>query len=115
MTKTVCIAIAFLLVFPAFSQVAEEDTSAETTAAESTEIAAEDATDESDFGDESDDFDSLFDDVEDTEAVVTESSDSKSVTVKVGDISIPLSWSGYLESSLGAGDVHEDGEDEYSG
>ena len=51
MTKTVCIAIAFLLVFPAFSQVAEEDTSAETTAVESTEIAAEDATDEIDFGD----------------------------------------------------------------
>ena len=118
MTKTVCIAIAFLLVFPAFSQAAEEDTSAETTAAESTEIAAEDATDESDFGDESDDFDdfdSLFDDAEDTAAVVTEEKESGTVTAKIGDISIPLSWSGYLESSIGAGDVHEDGEDEYSG
>ena len=108
-------AAAFLFFAAAFLFAQEAEVSGD----ESVEISAEiDGTaldGEADEISDSDDLDSLFGDAEDTEAIITEDTDSKTVTVKVGDISVPLSWSGYLESSLGAGDIHEDGEDEYSG
>ena len=67
------------------------------------------------FADDTDDLDDLFSDAEDTEAVVTEKPESTTVVAQIGNFSLPLSWSGYLESSIGGGYVREDGSGKSSG
>lgn len=58
-----------------------------------------------------DDFDSLFDDVQDTEeAVVTENEDAGTTfNVPLGSLRIPIEISGNMTTDLGGAYIHEDG------
>jgi len=92
--KNIFVFLLFVLSVSLYSQVS-------TTMSEETEET-----------EETDDFDSLFEDAEDSDAVVTDKTDT--LVAKIGDIAVPLSWSGYMESSLGAGGVREKGSNQYS-
>lgn len=105
--KKVFFALIFAFaVFDLFSQEIEDSVSAAEESAD-TNNASEEIAD--------DDLLDLFDSAEDTDAVITDSKNSGEVTINAGGFSIPLTFSGYLESSVGAGDIWEDGKHKPSG
>ena len=105
--KKVFFALIFAFaVFDLFSQEFEDSVSAAEESAD-TNNASEEIAD--------DDLLDLFDSAEDTDAVITDSKNSGEVTINAGGFSIPLTFSGYLESSVGAGDIWEDGKHKPSG
>lgn len=117
MKKIYC-AFIVLMSFSLFAQsidtVSEEAEESAIDESENTEETFSDAEKGEEDTDESD-FDLLFEDAEDSDAVITTEENTKgTVVAKIGDVSIPLRWSGYMESSLGGGGVRENRTNEYS-
>ena len=116
--KKIYYAFIVLMSFSLFAQsidtVSEEVEESAIYESENTEETFSDAEEGEEDTDESD-FDLLFEDAEDSDAVITTEENTKgTVVAKIGDVSIPLRWSGYMESSLGGGGVRENRTNEYS-
>lgn len=106
MKKVVFALFITLFAFAAFSQEIEDSESVAEESAITDSISEEIA---------DDDLTALFESAEDTDAIITDSKGAGEVTINAGGFSIPLTFSGYLESSIGAGDIWEDGKHKPSG
>ncbi|MCR5605747.1 MAG: hypothetical protein K6F69_02880 [Treponema sp.] len=105
MKKFFLFPVLLLFLFPVFS----EDTE---TVSES--VSTEESYEEP-FADLFDE-DSIFDDVEDVEAVITEEKSEKGeVVIAIDEWKIPLKFTGHMEADIGAGAIREDGETEKTG
>lgn len=97
--------VFFAFLFPIFSEDTE-DTSESVPAEESYEDPLADLFDEN----------SIFDDVEDVEAVIIEEKPEKGeVVIAIDEWKIPLKITGYMEADVGAGAIRENGETEKTG